>query len=77
MTTGTRVLVAALIGFAIPVAWWAAPGGRGFDSLARALLAGVAGAALTAAFAYVRAKSSSGALAAGRALRERHDRGST
>jgi len=68
-------VIAAIIGFGMPLAWWAVPGGRGSDSLGQALLFGVAMTALLSVYNIIRGKSRGAALEAGRALREEHRAG--
>jgi hypothetical protein len=74
MSTAQRAVVAVVIGFAIPVIGWAVPGERGPDTLTGALLQGVVIAVAVFLLRGLRDTSRSGALRAGRELRERGDR---
>lgn len=75
--TRRRLLIAVVVGFGLPLAWWAVPGGRGFDSVGAALLMGAVMSIILAAWSTVRAKSRGAALDAGRALRAKHRDDST
>jgi hypothetical protein len=70
-STTRHVVIAAVVGFGLPLAWWAVPGGRGVDSLGGALLMGAAITAVLAVYNLLRHRSRDAALKAGRALREK------
>ena len=72
ISTRKRLLTAVVVGFGLPLGWWAVPGGRGFDSVGGALLMGAVMSIILAAWSTVRATSRGAALDAGRALREQH-----
>jgi hypothetical protein len=69
--TRRQVLIGAVVGFLLPLGWWAVPGGREPGSFGRALLLGLAIAALLAGWNLVRARTREGAVQAGRELRRR------
>jgi hypothetical protein len=74
LNTAQRAVVAVVIGFAIPLIGFAVPGERGPDTLTGALLQGVVITVALFLLRSLRDKTRSGALRAGRELREDHDR---
>lgn len=72
-STATRLVVSCVIGFGLSLAYWAVPGGRGYGSLAEALLVGAVTSAVVFVYGTAKRKMRTTAKETGQAMRRARD----